>query len=60
LLYGPPGTGKTLIARTIASQANAHIICINGPEIISKFLGETESKVGISFLLFDQFIFKHY
>lgn len=45
LLYGPPGTGKTLIARAVAHEANAHSIIINGPEIISKYYGETEEKV---------------
>lgn len=45
LLYGPPGTGKTLIARAVAQETGAHAIVINGPEIISKFYGETEKKV---------------
>ncbi|KAI9593280.1 P-loop containing nucleoside triphosphate hydrolase protein [Syncephalis fuscata] len=45
LLYGPPGTGKTLIARSVAMATGAHFICINGPEIISKFYGETEAKL---------------
>ncbi|KAI8818454.1 P-loop containing nucleoside triphosphate hydrolase protein, partial [Chytriomyces cf. hyalinus JEL632] len=45
LLYGPPGTGKTLIARAIASETGAHVIVINGPEIISKFYGETEERL---------------
>lgn len=45
LLYGPPGTGKTLIARAVASETNAHVIIVNGPEILSKFYGETEQKV---------------
>ncbi|KAF9432991.1 spermatogenesis associated protein 5 [Entomortierella beljakovae] len=44
LLYGPPGTGKTLIARTVAAATGAHLTVINGPEIISKFYGETEAK----------------
>jgi ATP-dependent 26S proteasome regulatory subunit len=47
LLYGPPGTGKTLIARTVAAATGAFLIVINGPEIISKFYGETEAKVFI-------------
>lgn len=42
LLYGPPGTGKTLLAKALATEASAHFICINGPEIISKFHGESE------------------
>ncbi|CAG8616756.1 10524_t:CDS:10 [Dentiscutata erythropus] len=45
LLYGPPGTGKTLIARAVASETEAHVICVNGPEITSKFYGETEAKL---------------
>lgn len=45
LLYGPPGTGKTLIARAVASETGAHVICVNGPEVISRFYGETEAKL---------------
>ncbi|KAI8362938.1 P-loop containing nucleoside triphosphate hydrolase protein [Mortierella sp. GBAus27b] len=45
LLYGPPGTGKTLIARTVAAATGAFLTVINGPEIISKFYGETEAKL---------------
>jgi len=45
LLYGPPGTGKTLLARAIASETNSHFISIGGPEIISKFYGESEGKL---------------
>ncbi|KAJ3329757.1 spermatogenesis associated protein 5 [Blyttiomyces sp. JEL0837] len=45
LLYGPPGTGKTLIARAVAAETGAHVIIINGPEIISKFYGETEERL---------------
>ncbi|CAO3643202.1 unnamed protein product [Cunninghamella echinulata] len=45
LLYGPPGTGKTLIARAVAHETHAHSIVINGPEIISKYFGETEQKL---------------
>ncbi|KAI9361474.1 P-loop containing nucleoside triphosphate hydrolase protein [Pilaira anomala] len=45
LLFGPPGTGKTLIARAVAHEAGAHSIIINGPEILSKFYGETEQKL---------------
>ncbi|NXM70818.1 SPAT5 protein, partial [Serilophus lunatus] len=45
LLYGPPGTGKTLIARAIANEVGAHVTVINGPEIISKFYGESESRL---------------
>ncbi len=45
LLYGPPGTGKTLLAKAVANEANAHFIAINGPEIMSKFVGEAEEKL---------------
>ncbi|NXP22339.1 SPAT5 protein, partial [Scytalopus superciliaris] len=45
LLYGPPGTGKTLIAKAIANEVSAHVTVINGPEIISKFYGESESRL---------------
>ncbi|KAI8887498.1 AAA-domain-containing protein [Backusella circina FSU 941] len=45
LLFGPPGTGKTLIARSVAQETGAHAIIINGPEIVSKFYGETEQKL---------------
>ena len=45
LLYGPPGTGKTLIARVVASETNAAFFVINGPEIINKFYGESESRL---------------
>ncbi|XP_030740650.1 ATPase family protein 2 homolog [Echinops telfairi] len=45
LLYGPPGTGKTMIARAVANEVGAHVSVINGPEIISKFYGETEARL---------------
>ena len=45
LLYGPPGTGKTLLAKAIASETNSHFISIGGPEIMSKFYGESEGKL---------------
>jgi transitional endoplasmic reticulum ATPase len=45
LLYGPPGTGKTLLARAVASESNAHFISISGPEIMSKFYGESEARL---------------
>ncbi|KAG0301679.1 spermatogenesis associated protein 5 [Dissophora globulifera] len=51
LLYGPPGTGKTLIARTVAAATGAFLTVINGPEIISKFYGETEAKLRAIFEL---------
>ncbi|KAM8938905.1 ATPase family gene 2 protein homolog A [Pelodytes ibericus] len=45
LLHGPPGTGKTLIARAIANEVGAHVSVINGPEIMSKFYGESEARL---------------
>src|SRR5579884_4262942 len=45
LLYGPPGTGKTLIARVVAAETNAAFFNINGPEVINKFYGESESRL---------------
>ncbi|CAJ0759880.1 5395_t:CDS:10, partial [Entrophospora sp. SA101] len=45
LLYGPSGTGKTLIFNAVASETNSYKIFINGPEVISKYYGETESKL---------------
>jgi transitional endoplasmic reticulum ATPase len=45
LLYGPPGTGKTLIAKAVASESGAHFISIAGPEIISKYYGESEQQL---------------
>ncbi|NWV81795.1 SPAT5 protein, partial [Dasyornis broadbenti] len=45
LFYGPPGTGKTMIAKAIANEVGAHVTVINGPEIISKFYGESESRL---------------
>ncbi|MBU3924286.1 MAG: CDC48 family AAA ATPase [Nanoarchaeota archaeon] len=45
LLYGPPGTGKTLLAKAVANESEAHFILLNGPEVMSKFYGESEKKV---------------
>ncbi|MCD6236907.1 MAG: CDC48 family AAA ATPase, partial [Thermoplasmata archaeon] len=45
LLYGPPGTGKTLIAKAVANESNANFISIKGPEILSKWVGESEKAV---------------
>jgi len=45
ILYGPPGCGKTLIAKAIANETGAHFISINGPEIMSKFYGESEARL---------------
>ena len=45
LLYGPPGTGKTLLAKAVATESQANIIAIKGPEVMSKWVGESEKKV---------------
>ncbi len=45
LLRGPPGTGKTLIAKAVANEADAHFSSIKGPEVMSKFYGESEKKL---------------
>ncbi len=45
LLYGPPGTGKTLLAKAVANESNSHFISISGPEIMSKFYGESEARL---------------
>jgi len=45
LLHGPPGTGKTLIARAVANETNSYFISLNGPEIMSKFYGESEENL---------------
>ena len=45
LLHGSPGTGKTLLAKAVANETNAHFISISGPEIMSKFYGESEARL---------------
>ncbi|MEK6897195.1 MAG: AAA family ATPase, partial [Nanoarchaeota archaeon] len=45
LLHGPPGTGKTLLAKAVATETEANFILLNGPEIMSKFYGESEKKI---------------
>ncbi len=49
LLYGPPGTGKTLLAKAVATESKANFISIKGPEIMSKWLGESEKAVRQAF-----------
>ncbi|HEA46307.1 MAG TPA: AAA family ATPase [Candidatus Pacearchaeota archaeon] len=45
LLHGPPGTGKTLLAKAVANETDANFILLNGPEIMSKFYGESEKRI---------------
>ncbi|MBS3143148.1 CDC48 family AAA ATPase [Candidatus Woesearchaeota archaeon] len=45
LLHGPPGTGKTLLAKAVANESNSNFILINGPEIMSKFYGQSEANL---------------
>ncbi len=45
LLYGPPGTGKTLLAKAVATESEANFIAVNGPEVLSKWVGESEKAV---------------
>jgi transitional endoplasmic reticulum ATPase len=49
LLYGPPGTGKTLIARAVANEVDAYFDTISGPEIVSKYKGESEERLREAF-----------
>ena len=45
LLHGPPGTGKTLLAKAVANESESNFVLLNGPEIMSKFYGESEKKI---------------
>jgi len=49
LLYGPPGTGKTLLAKAVASQCGANFITVKGPEMRSKWFGESEERIRFIF-----------
>ena len=49
LLHGPPGTGKTLLAQAVANETNANYYSIAGPEIMSKFYGESEERLRDTF-----------
>ena len=49
LLYGPPGTGKTLLARAVATESEANFISIKGPQLLSKWVGESEKGVRETF-----------
>lgn len=65
LLFGPPGTGKTLLAKAVANESNANFISVKGPELISKWVGESEkhvreifkkaNQVSPSIIFFDEF-----
>ncbi len=45
ILHGPPGTGKTLLAKAVANESEAHFILLNGPEVMSKYYGESEKRI---------------
>jgi ribosome biogenesis ATPase len=50
LLYGPPGCGKTLVAKAVACESHANFISVKGPELLNKFVGESERAVRQVFL----------
>jgi len=45
LLYGPPGTGKTLLARALAGETDVNFVRVDGPEIIDRYVGESEKAI---------------
>jgi len=45
ILHGPPGTGKTLLAKAVANETESNFVLLNGPEVMSKFYGESEKKI---------------
>jgi transitional endoplasmic reticulum ATPase len=49
LLFGPPGTGKTLLAKAVATESEANFISIKGPELLSKYVGESERAIRETF-----------
>jgi AAA family ATPase len=49
LFFGPPGTGKTLIARAVAQELNAHLVVLNGGEVMGRFVGQAEAKINEAF-----------
>ena len=50
LLYGPPGCGKTLLAKAVANEARANFISIKGPELLNKYVGESEKAIRSLFI----------
>ena len=49
MLHGPPGCGKTLLAKAVANASQANFIAINGPELLNKYVGESEKSVRLVF-----------
>ena len=45
LLYGPPGCGKTLVAKAVSNESKANFISVKGPELLTKYVGESEKAV---------------